>query len=294
MTYTFRLLTRLAPQHRLAVESFDTMLHGIDGHHGIRLQAFPKAALSEADHLLLIGSDYADEIQAAEGAQRALDALRRACARLHIGLDVAINDRPPNERVRPISPVSVSFSHAFAPTVSVGINPGRLERAYQSSLAMSSAMTAAERLAYDLLALAWFATPAKVRLLLLFMSIEALVDQGSESDEVREHVTELMRLTSAAPGLSHQQRRDILARLGWLKRQSIRAAGRALVQRELGNRLYDGSHAVTLFDVAYDLRNAIAHGHVPAPSDTAMRNCVHSLIPLASDLIAGELRDIEA
>jgi hypothetical protein len=293
MANTFRLIGRISPSHSLAVDSLDTKLHGQSPMDSVLLRAFPTGPLAKTERVLITGAAYPDEGSAAQGGQRVLDALRRTFARMRMGVTLGGTwDRQDELQIIPLPPPP--FAYGFPSRLTVGRNPGRVERFFQESLAQGLDMNDAERLAYDLFALSWFAESRRVRLLLLVMAVEAVVQQDDALAEICDCVDRFMQQAAEAESLTADQRRDLRSRLGWLKKESIAEAGARLVQTELAGFTYSGVPAPKLFTTVYKLRNRLVHGHVPPPTEQDVSGVTGDLISMAADLLAGRLRDLDA
>jgi hypothetical protein len=66
--------------------------------------------------------------------------------------------------------------------------------------------------------------------------LETLIEQEELSDEVKEHVDELVSLTKGS-SLPRKEIDSMLGTLRWLRRESVSRAGRRLAEK-LGDRRY--------------------------------------------------------
>jgi hypothetical protein len=149
----------------------------------------------------------------------------------------------------------------FSATARVGRSADRLA-ANLASFAGLGPLTPAEAIAYELFNTAQsVSTSADARFLLLFMALEALIEQRQRPAEARRLVDEFEELARDRAELADADRRSIVGSLRWLKQESIRQAGLRFC-RELGEVEFDGWQPEALYEACYDARNGLTH-----PSD---------------------------
>ena len=145
------------------------------------------------------------------------------------------------------------------------------------------ALSAREHLSFELFNLSIFQSRAELRLMLLVMAIEALVETLPRLPAARRHAKLLMWLTRWNPWLSEQDRESMLGALKWLEDESIGQAGRRIVNERVGEHLYGGIPAPRFFSRCYGLRSRLVHGK--NPSQTEITDVLAELEFLVSDLL---------
>lgn len=148
---------------------------------------------------------------------------------------------------------------------------------------------AVETLAFDLYSASFSQESADARMLMLMMALETLLELRPRSDAGQEHVRRMIELTEAAD-LPADERSSMLGSLSYLSRESISQAGRHLVRR-LGDRTYMDLTPVKFFNKCYELRSALAHGHVPRPPWEEVNIVAGNLERMLANLLAGRLLD---
>jgi hypothetical protein len=170
-------------------------------------------------------------------------------------------------------------AHGFAP-----VERTRFEDALRHP--SSAAGDLRRQIAYGLFATAAIAPNPEVRLSLLVMAIEALLEPEPRSTVELEVIEAALALVGGSPVLSPEQRDGLRGVLNSGRRQSIGATGRAYVSR-LGDRLYGGYTAVNLFKKAYKVRSDLTHGNLPRPQPAEVGALAAPLEVLVAHLIAG-------
>ena len=120
-------------------------------------------------------------------------------------------------------------------------------------------LTERERVAIDLFNAAFFETAADTRLLMYVMAIEALLELAPRPAESVALVEEFLGMVERS-SLVQAERDSLSGPLRWLRRESIRSAGRGLVRERLGAATYDMRSADQFFVYCYELRSRIVHG----------------------------------
>jgi hypothetical protein len=99
----------------------------------------------------------------------------------------------------------------------------------------------------------------------------------------------MIRLTQAAD-LPASEKSSLLGSLQWLRRQSIRQAGKALAAT-LGERTYMDMTPPKFFAHCYDLRSTLVHGETPLPKRQEVDVSAAQLERFVADLLSRELLD---
>jgi len=169
----------------------------------------------------------------------------------------------------------------------------QFETVFAVALAAPELLSARETIALELFNASFFQVSADARFLMLVMSIEALLDAEPLSEPAVVHVKKLLTLTRESTELLPAEKQSLMGRLEWLKRESIRQSGLRYIKR-LSGREYMGYPAAKFFDYCYKLRSALTHGSCPLPAQSDVGRAAANLEVLVSDLLAGNLRDVDA
>ncbi len=149
------------------------------------------------------------------------------------------------------------------------------------------ALSAREHLAFELFNLSIFQSRAELRLMLLVMAIEALVETLPRPPAAQRHAKLLMWLTRWNPCLSEQDRESMLGQLQWLEDESIGQGGRRVVNGRVAGHLYGGIPAPRFFSQCYGIRSRLVHGK--SPSHAQIADVLSELEFLVSDLLTAPI-----
>jgi hypothetical protein len=149
--------------------------------------------------------------------------------------------------------------------------------------AAAPALSAREHLSFELFNLSIFQSRAELRLVLLVMAIEALVETFPRPPAAQRHAKLLLWLTRWNPWLSAEDRESMLSTLKWLEGESIGQGGRRVVTERVGQRKYGGIAAPKFFNRCYGLRSRLVHGK--NPSQAEITDVLAELEFLVSDLL---------
>jgi hypothetical protein len=103
----------------------------------------------------------------------------------------------------------------------------------------------------------------------------------------------MINATEESASLSAEEKRSLLGSLTWLKCESINQTGRKLASDRLGDRKYMEKKAPAFFSYCYGIRSRLVHGEHPLPTQQEIGSVVAQLEVFVSDLLSGDLRDIE-
>lgn len=224
----------------------------------LKSSASDSERLCDATHLVIRGTGYANEEEAAREGERWRDVISRAFARVHLAAD--FGDRKPfgslttageawfSERVgHPVlgdrPGVTVFMDQPglrFVASNAEGCKRPTEDRnrlVLTEAARLSDPLAGPERLAFDLYSGSFFQPSADSRLLMLAMAVETLLDLQPRSDAARAHVTAMMEATEANADLTQSERDSLRGSLTWLGNESIGQAGRRLA-RTLEPRTY--------------------------------------------------------
>lgn len=310
--FCFRIPFTMPRQRLLGLPEDRFSLHD-DGEHRVwlRSSAIEAPPLSEATNLVIRGEGYASKTQAAVEGEMWRDVISRAFARLHLAAD--FGDRLPFASLTEAGEAWLSARHgspvlADRPGVTVFEDQPGLRfvssradarvragedssrQALSRSAQLQERLLGPERLAFDLYSGSFFQPSSDSRLLMLMMAVETLIDPLPRSLEARRHVSTLIQATEANPDLTPSEHQSLQGSLRWLMSESIGQAGRRLVRR-LEPRRYMGKPPAVFFTGCYEVRSALAHGHVPRPNHVDVGVLAAGLEALVGDLLAGRLLD---
>jgi hypothetical protein len=145
-------------------------------------------------------------------------------------------------------------------------------------------LTERERVAIDVFNASFFEPAADTRLLTLVMAIEALLELALRPSDAVALVNSLIAQVRASP-LPEPERDSLIGALRWLRRESIRRAGRRLAQQRLGEAVYAGQSAPDFFEHCYHLRSELVHGGDIRKAREASASAVGELERFVSDLL---------
>ena len=176
----------------------------------------------------------------------------------------------------------------------VGMPEVRFYKVFQRATESSVPLSDRDRLSHQLFHASFFQASEDARFLLLVMATEALIESPLRSATELEHVDAWIKSTTDAVGLQESEKVSLRGSLEGLRHQSIRRAGSELAETRLGDRRYDGSSAAQFFKRCYDLRSNLVHASPPVPSLKDIGAVVHPLEVFVSDLLSGDLVEVEA
>lgn len=173
------------------------------------------------------------------------------------------------------------------------VNQRHLEQVFSIAVEETGQPTERERLALDLFNASFFQHSADSRLLVLVMAVEAVLDPPLRSEKAVTHIESMITATKESELLSPNEKQSLLGSLNWLKCESINQTARKLVANRLGERKYMEKEAPAFFSYCYNLRSQLVHGEHPLPTQEEIGSAVGELEVFVSDLLSGNLRDIE-
>ncbi len=152
-----------------------------------------------------------------------------------------------------------------------------------SSIGRSRPSSAKAEVAAGLYAITHFQGRAPARFLLLFVSIEALLEPAPRSQGAQAHVQSLIQATQSAD-IPPDERNSIVSAISSLTSKSIGQAGRDAAAALLMGQTYEGLDPASFFSRVYRMRNDIVHRGEIRPEE------VHSVLGemdrFVSDLIS--------
>lgn len=290
MAFCFRI--RFDLSERSIIDSSATELSLADPVEGkeVRLKAGREAPeLKKAKEVLLLGRPFDSEEGAVAAAERWVEVLRRAFAKVNLGADFGpetqrstftalglqglegeLGKRVLND-VHGISVFKCDPKPLFVRLpmeIQIGPDADRLGAAIAATVDEGASMTRAEKLAYDLYAASFFERVPEARFMMLMMAVETMIDPKPRSAQVRGHIDGLITTTRES-SLPKTEIESIVSSVQWLQDESIGQAGRKLASRLGGRRYLDepnSESATQFFTRCYTLRSRLVHGSNPRPS----------------------------
>lgn len=308
--FCFRIRFRRSPRESLAIG--ETSAEVAEDAEGIliKISAFDAdKSIEESEELVLSGCGYHTAESARVAGSTFRQGLALALARNLIGVD--FRSRGPSSSITPAGLQHfASVFHLAGPVaedrygmsvherlpdlhfIKMGdVNPfvkKPFEKVIQSLsdfIATEPSFSTAEEVAFEFFNASFFQNSADARFLLLMTAIETLIDPAERSAEARKHVDGLIAATARNDAIDSEERLSLEGSLRFLKRQSIRQAGKRVVVERLGDREYKGKPASKFFSDCYDLRSRLVHGLDPIPTWEEINQTNGDLERFVSDLL---------
>jgi hypothetical protein len=170
--------------------------------------------------------------------------------------------------------------------------PDRFAESIHASLAARRAHNDKVWVAAELYCAAFFDRASRSRFITLVTALEALLDNKPRTGEALALITswqnELKKVPASA--LDHSTRSAMMSTLGFMQRESIGQAGRALSDRLLTDRIYRGESASEFFPQCYALRSEIVHSGRPKDASVDLSDLSNACMIFVGDLLREALR----
>ena len=272
------------------------------------LQSAEDKPITESVRLVLLGGGFPDEESARETGSNARAALEMVFAICRVAADFGdlgpdgggpsayLRDKVMAEqgiRLLADSQRLMVVEEADVPTMFMGGAAHGFVPAARSHLEAalkhefnSQPVNARRQISYSLFAASHTTRNPEVRLLLLVMAIEVLVEDELRSTEECEALDSAIANIRANPKLTQPKKDSLLGGLSRAKYRSVMGGGADLV-RTLSGRMYGEYEPVKLFKEAYKTRSDLVHGNMPRPDLERVRSLGANLELMVSHLIAG-------
>lgn len=284
MSYTFRIRLNRSPRCTIQTDTSLIDLPVPEAGLSLSLRAStPKKSLKDAERWALIGGGFRSDGEAWEAAARVQDALLLALAKIRLGAD--FGDRAPKgaltadgiayceaqTKKRIMNDVHGISVYSADPKPSFfrweargvrGINDNLFKDAFLEAIKQGLTLSDRERVSLSLFHASFFQPTEDSRFLLLVMAVEALIELLPKSLQAHQRIDEFMQQIRTSP-LDSSEKESLLTSLCWMKKESIRQAGRRLVISRLGEKTYRDKPAAKFFSYVYDLRSKLVHGRPP-------------------------------
>ena len=286
--YNFRIRFHFSGGNHINSEAEKLLVLQETGGATIRLHSGARgSAIKDHSRASLIGGPYPCAADAQAAAERTKKALLAWAVRNRIGID--LGGRKPRSVITPAGleflekqiggPVradihgidvyehvdGLSFA-ALNANASIGKAAGAFVEEIAAAVATPVFLNAKQELAGEILSASYFDASDRSRFITLITAVEALLDPQPRPAGAH-HMIERMIQMIKDEELNEDEagRTAMLGNLERLKTESIGQAGRALAERLLGGKVYDGKTPAQFFSLCYGLRSSILHsGKVPA------------------------------
>jgi hypothetical protein len=232
------------------------------------------APISESDDLVLVSEGFDTEDEAYAFGLRVKNSLYLCSARLRIGIRAATfarggvpsrvqkeQDKRLLSRDNGICVFNDSAPNGFASVncdFVVSTSSDAFIKELEFALDQNVTLTEKETLAFELYISYYYEASERTRFLTLIMVIESLTQRKKRQGNAKEHVEYLIAVTKNS-GLEKEGFDSILSSLGQMKKESISQTGRNLVEKYLGDKLYNGISAKEFFTGCYTNRGRLVH-----------------------------------
>jgi hypothetical protein len=290
VSYTFRIRFNRATATPILTDAPEIQLTAPESGISLALRATSGKPLKEDEQWALVGEGYGSERSAWEAGRRIQDILAVVLAKLRIGANFGnrapihgqfIKTQFTPEGLRQTQQLLKDERHLNDdPGLSVYLSepkpkfivwpmqvfwakdPENFKDTF-SGLAPERALTSRERVAFELFFASFFQSSADVRLLLLVMAVEALIEPRPKSTEAVAYVDDFItRIKCSA--ILEPEKSSLIGSLQYIRDESITQAGKRLVERILGDAIYEGRSAPVFFSYCYNLRSRLVHGKTPS------------------------------
>lgn len=310
MSYSFRILLKLPDRLRIGIDSEKWLLTPVNSIPEIALRSKKQGSpIKDTKEIVLRGDGYSSEEEARIEGEQLRDVLISAFARLRIGADfgdrthkgwvydagLQMLEQQTGKRVLNDVHGLMTFETEPSPQfvtiqAKAFVTKGqeKFVQALHLAFELRTKLKPEDRLAFDLFSASFFEPSADIRLLMLMMAVETLLNPSPRSKEAKQHIDELIRLTNDSSMLTEKEKQSLTGSLQWLHKESISQAGRKLADRLAGHS-YMNLKAKDFFTHCYDLRSKLVHGSVPRPTCNEVDLAAVNLESFVGDLLSGPL-----
>ncbi|RJK92511.1 hypothetical protein [Vallicoccus soli] len=303
--FNFRQRFELAPGGRLPF-SEPTVLLFEDDSTSIQLRSLEDKPLSEASMMCILGSGYLSESLARAAGEQWRNGMQKALAGVKLGANFGL--RNPNmggftdvilEQITRETGIPVYrdswdimvFPSEPSPQFSSATASGHIvvgETVLRASVAAAmggDSLNEVDEVAFDLFTASLRSSHlADVRVVLLVMAVECLIERRQRPQATVKYLTELVERTSRNSALEASEREALSNALRSLAYESTTKGAKTLAQQ-----VNAGSHAeepTALVAEAFKMRHSLVHGG-RRPDLERVRYVGANLEPMVGELIAG-------
>lgn len=316
--YDFRIGFHFSGGNHINSEAERLLVLQESGGATIRLRSGKRGtAIKDHSRASLIGGPYPSAADAQAAAERTKRALLIWAVRNRVGID--LGGRQPSTRITAAGlrlfekeaggPVRADihgidvYEHIDGlkfVAINVNASIGKAAAAFVEEVAAAVAtpvfLNAKQELAGEILSASYFDTSDRSRFVTLITAVEALLDPQSRPAAAQHMVARMIQIVEEGE-LDEDHRAAMLGSLHRLETESIGQAGRALAERLLGGKVYEGPAPAQFFNRCYGLRSSILHSGKVPPEITDFRSVCATAHAFVCDLLIAsfgerQLRDI--
>ena len=283
--YDFRIRFHFSGGNHINSEAERLLVLQESGGATIRLFSGVRgSAIKDHSRASLIGGPYPSAADAQAAAERTKRALLIWAVRNRVGID--LGGRQPRSVIT-VAGLELLEKQIGGPVradihgidvyehidglVFVAVNAdakiGKAAAAFVEEVAAAVAtplsLSAKQELAGEILSASYFDASDRSRFVTLITAVEALLDPQQRPAATQLMLAKMIKVVEES-GVEEATHDAMLGSLQRLKRESIGQAGRALAERLLGGKVYEGQTPAQFFSLCYRLRSSILHsGKVP-------------------------------
>jgi len=317
--YNFRIRFHFSRGNHINSEAEKLLVLQESGGATIRLHSGERGtAIKKHSRASLIGGPYPSAAGAQAAAERTKRALLIWAVRSRIGID--LGGRQPRTHITAaglqlfekqvggplradIHGIDV-YEHidglsfvAINADASIGKGAAAFVEEVAAAVASPVFLNAKQELAGEILSASYFDTSDRSRFVTLITAVEALLDPQPRPAATQHMVARMIQLIEDGE-LDEGHRASMLGSLHRLETESIGQAGRALAERLLSGKVYEGQAPAQFFNLCYGLRSSILHSGKVPEEITDFRNVCATAHTFVCDLLIAsfgerEVRDIE-
>lgn len=309
--FTIRIRFRI-PANKLNVEESEIIVGTSSNGNQIKLKSADlESPIKDSEWLILVSDGWKSQEDATQNSVPLLDSLCRSLSFHNLGADIGRRmpggwffrafldqlEEKTGKKVLNDERGIMIFATEQKPMVAragevngyISVNKEQWMSTFQKAVNFYETFSTKESMAFDLFTMAHkVQQSADARFVLLFAAFETLLESSERPVQVQEHVDKLIEATREAE-IPKDEKDSLVGTLRWMRKYSIRASGRQLVQRHLGNLQFGGIGAEELFLKCYELRNRLLHGQQPFADWKEVSGIVAPLEQMVSKLLSGKL-----
>jgi hypothetical protein len=283
-TFEFRLRFNMLKGAHINWDSEELKLFQTQEGQSFRLRAGPRGTpISKSSEIAILGGPYASEDVATKAAEFARQAVVVWAVKQRLGVDFGdgklrsfITDagreyyerqlgRPLRNDRLGIDVYETQKDLLFASIrfdAALGKNSDAFVEEFRERLITPIALSEKQRTASELYGLSFFDMSFRSRFITLVTAIEALLDAPRRSEEIQVFLENVIVMVNALD-VEVATKQSITSSVERMKSASIGQTGRALAERLLSDREYNGLRAGKFFAYCYKVRSEIVHDGKP-------------------------------
>ncbi len=278
-TYRLRLRFHIAHKGLISGDS-ESLEFSLPNGHPATLNSVDSKKFSEATKFVILSGGYKTEEEALQCGYRIKDAVLLYGTKFRIGVDLGkdkatgflatpVKEKIFNDHgVRMIDDVHgvVAYSEEYPTSCmsmsAVGLinvrEAGFFANELRELLCEEFKVSGQIKLAMELLTSSFFESSVRAIFLTLVLAAESILKPNDRSDEAKELVDELISRTESS-NISEAEKSSIRGSLKWLYKDSISQSLRAMAEKYLTGKKYDGLEPERFIKKCYDARSKLVH-----------------------------------